>query len=280
MQELGKLSKILWDLELALTSFYDPDSEQPEVVHVESPRSEPDDATANNPAIKTKPKPRAKANSRFATLHALETSSSDEEGVVVRKEHGVEILDSATTSTARAFKGTDYKLGQTGNDSETIPGRTDPPTPTEVTMKLERDGFSVNDGPLRAYTDPTELRQGVHEVHLSMEDHRMEEFKQDHLIGAPLEEDKTVNEAHARQMANLDAALLTTSSQIQLAHGSRLIGQFNHNHTVRQTNTWESNDSASFHRIPRYKATFSDEEPRPTALFGSDFMLVNPISRI
>ncbi|KAI4468524.1 ubx domain containing protein [Holotrichia oblita] len=294
-----------WDLELALTSFYDADSEQPEVVHVESPRSEPeDDATANNPAVKAKPKPRAKANSRFATLHTLETSSSDEEegqafyaggsessgqqvlGPSKKKkdivsemfksvqEHGVEILDSATTSTARAFKGTGYKLGQTGNDSETIPGRTDPPPPAEVTMKLWRDGFSVNDGPLRAYTDPanrdfldsvtrgeipTELRQGVHEVHLSMEDHRMEEFKQDHLsrytkpfsgqghtlgsptpatVGAPLEEDKNVNEAHARQMVNLDATLPTTSLQIRLADGSRLIGQFNRNHTVGQVRSF------------------------------------------
>lgn len=72
---------ILFDYQqLALTSFYDADSEQPEVVHVESPRSEPEeDVAANNPAVKAKQKPRPKANSRFATLRTLEGSSSDEE---------------------------------------------------------------------------------------------------------------------------------------------------------------------------------------------------------
>lgn len=65
---------------MALTSFYDADSEQPEVVHIEPPRTEPeDDVAVNNPPVKVKPKPRPKANSRFATLHTLETSSSDEE---------------------------------------------------------------------------------------------------------------------------------------------------------------------------------------------------------
>ncbi|KRT82143.1 hypothetical protein AMK59_3770, partial [Oryctes borbonicus] len=190
------------------------------------------------------------------------------------QEHGVEILDSATTSTTRAFKGTGYKLGQTGNDSETIPGRTEPTPPAEVAMKLWRDGFSINDGPLRHYSDPSnrdfldsvrrgeipsELRQGVNEVHLSMEDHRMEEFKQDNLgrytkpfsgqghtlgsptpatVGAPLEEDKSVNEAHARQLVNLDSSQPTTNLQIRLADGSRLIGQFNNNHTVGQVRSF------------------------------------------
>lgn len=88
-------------------------------------------------------------------------------------------MDTASSSTTSAFRGTGYKLGQTGSDSETIPGRAEPALPAEVTMKLWRDGFSVNDGPLRAYSDPsnrefldsirrgeipTELRQDINEV--------------------------------------------------------------------------------------------------------------------
>lgn len=98
------------------------------------------------------------------------------------------------SSSSRAFRGSGYRLGQAENDSEKIAGASDPPAPSQVTLKLWKDGFSLNDGELRAYTDPAnrefldsvsrgeiprELRQGTSEVHLSMEDHRMEGFRLD-----------------------------------------------------------------------------------------------------
>lgn len=68
------------------------------------------------------------------------------------------------------------------------------------------------------------------QVHLSMEDHRMEGFKKDDrksrtafsgqghtlgspapaTVGAPLEEDRTVNEANARQLVSVNPSQPTT----------------------------------------------------------------------
>lgn len=35
-----------------------------------------------------------------------------------------------------------------------IPGEEAPPSPTEVTLRLWQNGFSINDGELRPYNDP------------------------------------------------------------------------------------------------------------------------------
>lgn len=69
--------------------------------------------------------------------------------------HGVEILEGGSRATgSRIFKGTGYKLGQYNNDSEVIPAEEAPPSPTEVTLRLWQNGFSINDGELRPYNDP------------------------------------------------------------------------------------------------------------------------------
>nr|CAD7573379.1 unnamed protein product [Timema californicum] len=46
------------------------------------------------------------------------------------------------------------------------------------------------------------------------------------------DKDQTANEEQAKDSLNLDKALPTTTIQIRLADGSRLIGQFNHTHTI------------------------------------------------
>lgn len=94
----------------------------------------------------------------------------------------MEILDpgsAGSSSRSKAFKGTGYKLGQDSNDSEVVPGVSEPAPPTEVTLRLWQNGFSLNEGDLRSYTDsanreflesirrgeiPQELRQGTTEV--------------------------------------------------------------------------------------------------------------------
>ena len=73
--------------------------------------------------------------------------------------HGAEEVDpseDAPQPRRRAFVGAGYRLGQTGNDSEMVPGAPDnrPPQPRTVKLRLWRTGFSVDDGELREYADP------------------------------------------------------------------------------------------------------------------------------
>ncbi|KAK3919468.1 NSFL1 cofactor p47 [Frankliniella fusca] len=76
------------------------------------------------------------------------------------KEHGAEEVDprlpgSAGPSTS-SFGGRGYRLGQTPDDIEevTTGGSSRQPPQVNVTLKMWRDGFTVNDGPLRGYADP------------------------------------------------------------------------------------------------------------------------------
>lgn len=264
--------------------------------------------TGGSQSIKAKPKPRTKANSRFGTLKTLDTSSDDDEedgqafyaggsehsGQQVLgpskkkkdfvadifksvKDNGVEVVDSdvagGPSSGNRFFRGTGYKLGASDNDTEVVGGpesSTGRPAVTEVSMKLWREGFSVDDGPFRSYSDPAnrdfmesvrrgeipmELRQGATEINLSMEDHRGEAYKgpaggkgvkaftgtghtlgnpTPPTVGAPDVVDQPINEAHAREVIALDPEQPTTNLQIRLADGTRLLGEFNHEHTVAQ----------------------------------------------
>ncbi|XP_017776797.1 PREDICTED: NSFL1 cofactor p47 [Nicrophorus vespilloides] len=282
-----------WTLEMALASFYDADADSQSDVEV---IDQPSDTEPTTPLAKPKPE-KKKVNSKFATIHTLNNSSDEEEDgqafyaggsehsgqqvlgpkkkdIVADmfksvKEHGVEVLDNQASGSS-AFRGTGYKLGQTSDDTETVPGAPVPSKPVQVTLKLWKEGFSIDDGALRMYTDPanqefltsvrrgeipTELRRDVSEVHVSMEDHRMETFAkkserfsrkafsgQGHTlgsptpptIGAPLDEDRNVNESHARENLHVDSNQPTTNLQIRLADGTRLVGQFNHQHTIEQ----------------------------------------------
>ncbi|CAG9764789.1 unnamed protein product [Ceutorhynchus assimilis] len=187
------------------------------------------------------------------------------------QEHGVEVLDpgASGSSKSRSFKGTGYKLGQDESSSEVVPGAQEPTAPQEVTLRLWQNGFSVNDGPLREYNDPAnaeflssirrgeiphELREGRAEILLAMEDHRMEKFKkakaaskpfqgQGYTLGSPapavvgasdVEDDKPANEARAKELLKVNTTEPVTNLQIRLADGSRLVAQFNHEHTIRQ----------------------------------------------
>jgi len=294
------------NLELALAGFYDNDegheqdagSDVEIVEQVESVDEPPSsESQSNRSRVVRKP------NTRFATIHTLNNAqSSDEDGeegqafyaggsehsgqqvlgprktdvasemLKTIKEHGIEVEshDSASTSSSRAFRGTGYKLGATNDDSVTVQGASEPSKPVKVILKLWKEGFSVNDGELRYYSDPAnkeflssiqrgeiprELRNSGSEVDVTMEDHRGETYQaggggtrsnrraftgQGHtlgsptppVVGAPMEEDKTVNENNARKHLNLDSSQPTTNIQIRLADGSRLVGQFNHTNTI------------------------------------------------
>jgi UBX domain. len=49
----------------------------------------------------------------------------------------------------------------------------------------------------------------------------------------PLDEkDRTINEEQAKNSVSVDSSRPVTTIQIRLADGSRLVGQFNHSHTI------------------------------------------------
>ncbi|KAJ6664034.1 hypothetical protein lerEdw1_008988 [Lerista edwardsae] len=137
----------------------------------------------------------------------------------------------------------------------------------QILLKLWRNGFSLDDGELRTYTDPVnarflesvkrgeipaELQRLVHggQVNLDMEDHQEQEYVRPRLkfkafsgegqkLGSltpeivstpssPEEEDKSILDAAVL----VDDAVPTTKIQIRLADGSRLIQRFNQTHRI------------------------------------------------
>ncbi|KAI0226633.1 NSFL1 cofactor p47 [Lamellibrachia satsuma] len=196
------------------------------------------------------------------------------------KEHGAEVVDRTEASAparsrAPAFVGTGYRLGDT-EDTPPVAvrsGAVGMPSQRQVdmTLKLWRNGFSIDDGPLRDFVDesnaefldavkrgevPRELiRQAKGgEVNLNMEDHRQEEFVAPrvkvkafsgagNMLGSAVpnivtnaaassEEAQKQNEASAQTAVNVDTSKPTTSLQIRLADGSRLVSKFNHTNRV------------------------------------------------
>jgi UBX domain-containing protein 1 len=95
-----------------------------------------------------------------------------------------------------SFAGTGYRLGETGNDTVEVQSSSSGAKKREeretVTVKVYRQGFTVDDGELRPYEDPrnreffesitrneipAELRkQGKSMVHVNVENHLEEEF--------------------------------------------------------------------------------------------------------
>ncbi|CAH0598324.1 unnamed protein product [Chrysodeixis includens] len=246
--------------------------------------------------------------SKFATLDSLqqESSSDDEEGqafyaggsersgqqilgpskgrkdIVTEvfksvRERGAVVFEDEPSSTSRgrsAFSGVGYRLGQTSDDHEPIPtGNEQQQTdqPRSVRLRLYREGFTVDSGPLRQYTDPDhadflncirrgeippELSGSGGEVRVSLEDRRHEECPRHiakpapfagkgHLLGSPTPptvgatvgvasapSDRDANLRAAQEAVKLDDKLPVTTIQFRLADGSRLTGRFNHSHTV------------------------------------------------
>lgn len=193
------------------------------------------------------------------------------------QEQGAEVVDPknqahGSKGKVATFTGTGYKLGQSNDDTEVVhpPSTSRQESQTEVTLKMWREGFSIDDGPLRLYTDPEsrefldavrqgelppELGRGARrgaEIHLNMEDHRHEDFVthkfkafsgKGQLLGSSVpavvgstrpqtEGDRLANEAAATQSIDLNNDEPITSVQVRLADGTVLQGRFNHTHTV------------------------------------------------
>ncbi|CAG4995101.1 unnamed protein product [Parnassius apollo] len=134
------------------------------------------------------------ANTKFATLQSLHCASSSEEDegqafyaggsersgqqilgpgkgrkdIVTEmfksvREQGAVVFDNEPTSSGRgrgAFSGAGYRLGQTADDHEQVtPGGNSQQQEQSrsVRLRLYREGFTVDSGPIRAYTDPENM---------------------------------------------------------------------------------------------------------------------------
>lgn len=308
------LESSAWQLEVALTSFYEND--EPVVSVNESIGSVQEEDTEdslnytekhkeaasmdkNTAKNKSKPKP------KFGTINDLQnkdSSSDEEEGQAFYaggSEHsGQQVLGPGKKSDVisdmfkscqersvsieprtggqqrpNTFSGTGYKLGQTNSDSEVISGAqsSEQPNTGLITLKLWRDGFTINDREMRPYSDPenreflaaikrgeipSEIRQEVQgtELRLDMEDHHLEEYVppkskvkaftgKGHMLGSPSPAtvgmtvptdpaDQAANESHAKKQLNVDVTQPVTTIQIRLADGSSVRAQFNLTHTI------------------------------------------------
>uniref|UniRef100_A0A023GJF2 Protein tyrosine phosphatase shp1/cofactor for p97 atpase-mediated vesicle membrane fusion n=1 Tax=Amblyomma triste TaxID=251400 RepID=A0A023GJF2_AMBTT len=197
------------------------------------------------------------------------------------KRHGAQVLESGSegghpSGTTWAFQGTGHRLGDSasggaGSTDTVATPSTNPRPPVSRVLKMWRDGFSMDEGPLHTYDDPSsrEFLQAVcrgeiprqllqeadgAEVNLNMEDHRHEQFiaparakvapfvGQGHRLGAvtptlsrPADGATPPTEhaeAEAKKAINLDDSMPTTNIQIRLSDGTRLVARMNHSHTV------------------------------------------------
>ncbi len=77
------------------------------------------------------------------------------------RESGAEAVEGggasgSSSSRSAAFSGSAFTLGSDNVESEFVPSqRPDRPAPPrEFTLKMWQNGFSIDDGELRAYNDP------------------------------------------------------------------------------------------------------------------------------
>ncbi|CAL8133673.1 unnamed protein product [Orchesella dallaii] len=200
-------------------------------------------------------------------------------------------------ASGAAFSGAGYKLGDTteappagagavgGTSSSTANANSES---REVILRLWSQGFTVNDGPLRSYQDPSNMEflvsvkrgevprelirefQGQ-EIEMTMEDKRHEDYApprgsvkaftgKGQTLGSPSpvaigqtaplnDSDRQANEAAAREQIPLADGAPTANIQFRLADGTRLVARFNPSHTV--------NDLHSYINLarPQYAAT-------------------------
>ncbi|EEB15622.1 NSFL1 cofactor p47, putative [Pediculus humanus corporis] len=317
-QARGYLEAAAWQLQAALISFYDKESDE-KWSNANVEENEVEEITESSTTFKgAKPKKNpneslsrgSNTNTRFATISSLkkDTSSDEEEGqafyaggsehsgqqvlgpgkkknsIVAKmfksaQEHGAEVIDADKYDSLKkpsTFSGIGYRLGQSNSDSEESSQNASSSSnhkEVNVTLKMWHDGFSIDDGPLRQYSDPStkeflsivsrgeipdELLKEAkgNEVHLNMEDHSHEDYVpvkaklkafsgKGRILGSPSpnavapptsanEQDRSINEDKAKSILDVNTSEPTTTIQIRLADGTKLIATFNHTHTVAE----------------------------------------------
>ncbi|XP_004840715.1 NSFL1 cofactor p47 isoform X1 [Heterocephalus glaber] len=192
------------------------------------------------------------------------------------KEHGAVAVERVTkspgeTSKPRPFAGGGYRLGAAPEEeSAYVAGerRQHSSQDVHVVLKLWKSGFSLDNGELRSYQDPSnaqflesirrgevpaELRRLAHggQVNLDMEDHRDEDFVKPkgafkaftgegqklgstapQVLSTSSPAQQAENEAKASSSVLINESEPTTNIQIRLADGGRLVQKFNHSHRI------------------------------------------------
>ncbi|XP_023659989.1 NSFL1 cofactor p47-like [Paramormyrops kingsleyae] len=332
-----------WDLQLALASFYE-DGAEDEAGILPQPERPPVQEISSQPRVTS-----------FRDLVHEDQDQGDEEGQrfyaggsersgqqilgppkkkssheVVEdlfkgaKEHGAVPVDKAgkspgESSKARPFLGGGYRLGATTEEQSTyVAGErrsSDSKQEVHVVLKLWKDGFSLNDGELRTYSDPgnaqflesirrgeipMELRQLSRggQVNVDMEDHRDEEYSKPKLafkafggegqkLGsatpqvvsyAGMSRATPNQEAEASTAIVLDDMQPITNIQVRLADGSRLVQKFNHTHRVSDVRRFIVGSRPAMAAVEfLLMTTFPNKELRDESLTLSQAGLLNAV---
>jgi len=306
------LEAAAWDLQLAMSSFFDGGAEDALPADDVSMVTENEDVSMPTDSARNPPASSGNSN-RVGNINYLnvDSESSEEEGEAYyaggsetsgqqvlgppkkkkdpknvveslfksARDHGAEEKredEGAASSKKRpTFQGSGYRLGETSEDSTLVQGAALRPgagKKTDKKLKLWKNGFSIGDGPLRDYNDPVnklfldsiargEVPQELvreaqgGEVNLDMEDHRAEDFVKAKVSvqafggkGNMLDSDDappyispspstappapSTGGNQPASLVQVDASKPTTSVQLRLADGKRIILKLNHSHCV------------------------------------------------
>uniref|UniRef100_A0A7N5JTV4 NSFL1 cofactor p47 n=1 Tax=Ailuropoda melanoleuca TaxID=9646 RepID=A0A7N5JTV4_AILME len=256
-----------WDLQIALASFYE-DGGDEDIVTISQ-------ATPSSVSRGTAPSDNRVTSFRDL-IHDQDEEEEEEEGQrfyaggsersgqqIVgppRKKSPNELVDDL-------FKGAKEHGAVAVERVTKSPGETSKPR-VHVVLKLWKSGFSLDNGELRSYQDPSnaqflesirrgevpaELRRLAHggQVNLDMEDHRDEDFVKPkgtfkaftgegqklgstapQVLNTSSPAQQAENEAKASSSVSIDESQPTTNIQIRLADGGRLVQKFNHSHRI------------------------------------------------
>ncbi|KAL7060786.1 hypothetical protein AAHC03_09406 [Spirometra sp. Aus1] len=238
------------------------------------------------------------------------------------REGGAETLSSARVSDLEsnrhpAFTGAGYRLGETLNEpAVVIQGeQTKPESEQErtVIVKMWQDGFSLDDGPLRPYTDPESqefmecIKRGQiprelistsnMEVHVLLEDHHTESWTPPpapkvkafsgtgHMLGNPTPRvvfnKPAPTNAPRPLVPHVDEALPSTQIQVRLPDGSRLLVKLNNDHRVSDLRSailgerpeFQSQHFGLITAFPRKELNNEDETLADAKLLNSSVIL-------
>uniref|UniRef100_A0A8C2UGF2 NSFL1 cofactor p47 n=1 Tax=Chinchilla lanigera TaxID=34839 RepID=A0A8C2UGF2_CHILA len=256
-----------WDLQIALASFYE-DGGDEDIVTISQ-------ATPSSVSRGTAPSDNRVTSFRDL-IHDQDEDDEEEEGQrfyaggsersgqqIVgppRKKSPNELVDDL-------FKGAKEHGAVAVERVTKSPGETSKPR-VHVVLKLWKSGFSLDNGELRSYQDPSnaqflesirrgevpaELRRLAHggQVNLDMEDHRDEDFVKPkgafkaftgegqklgstapQVLSTSSPAQQAENEAKASSSVLINESEPTTNIQIRLADGGRLVQKFNHSHRI------------------------------------------------
>ncbi|XP_068843282.1 NSFL1 cofactor p47 isoform X3 [Capricornis sumatraensis] len=256
-----------WDLQIALASFYE-DGGDEDIVTISQ-------ATPSSVSRGTAPSDNRVTSFRDL-IHDQDEDEEEEEGQRFyaggSERSGQQIVGpprkrSPNELVDDLFKGAKEHGAVAVERVTKSPGETSKPR-VHVVLKLWKTGFSLDNGELRSYQDPSnaqflesirrgevpaELRRLAHggQVNLDMEDHRDEDFVKPkgafkaftgegqklgstapQVLNTSSPAQQAENEAKASSSISIDESQPTTNIQIRLADGGRLVQKFNHSHRI------------------------------------------------